>query len=167
MTLFISIRNTHATHARPQRGFTLLITLILTAVILGVGLSLLDISLKQVTLASSARQSTYAFYNADSALECGLYWDSIDTFDYTSEPSSGSITCQGQNFNYTATAASGGSRTTTFTIPCAGDNTSGDGSGDVTIVKLSTGATQLYGNGYNVCVASSPERVQRGEEAHY
>jgi Tfp pilus assembly protein PilE len=150
-----------------QRGFTLLVAVILTSVILSVGLALLDISYKQLILASTARQSQYAFYNADSALECSLYWDSVDTFDYTSEPVTGSISCEGQTFNYSAPVAVSGSRTTVFTIPCAGDNTSGDGSGYVEIVKQSNGTTNFYANGYNTCVAASSQRVERGEEAHY
>ncbi|MDR3547760.1 MAG: hypothetical protein P4M11_05765 [Candidatus Pacebacteria bacterium] len=150
-----------------QRGFTLLVAVILTSVILSIGLALLDISLKQITLASSSRQSQYAFYNADSALECALYWDSIDTFDYNTEPSTGTLSCEGQSFNYTASAGASGSRTTTFTIPCAGDSTSGDGSSDVTITKQSTNATHFYANGYNSCIAANPQRVERGEEAKY
>src|ERR1700743_3560876 len=94
-------------HANAQRGFTLLVAVILTSVILSGGLALLDISYKQVTRAASARQSQYAFYNADSAIECALYWDSIDTFDYNSEGvgvyplvPSGTLSCEGQTISY-------------------------------------------------------------------
>ena len=67
-----------------QRGFTLLVAVILASVALSLGLILLDISYKQVVLASSARQSQSAFYNADSAMECALYWDQqFDSFAYT------------------------------------------------------------------------------------
>jgi Tfp pilus assembly protein PilX len=150
-----------------QRGFTLLIAVILTSVVLSVGLALLDVSVKQITLAAASRQSQYAFYNADSALECALYRDSIDTFDYSSEPTSGTFSCEGVSIPYTAPSAVGNTRTTTFTIPCPGDNTSGDGNSDVTITKTSTDTTHFYANGYNTCVAASPQRVERGEEANY
>jgi Tfp pilus assembly protein PilE len=153
-----------------MRGFTLLIAVIFTSVILAVGLALTDISYKEVTLASSSKQSQYAFYNADSALECALYWDSIDTFDYTGEPTgsypsvpSGTLSCQKQTINYYGGIASGNSRTTTFSIPCAGSGTDAD----ITIFKQSNGATSIYANGYNTCNTSDPQRVQRGEEAHY
>jgi Tfp pilus assembly protein PilX len=146
-----------------SRGFTLLIAVIFTSVVLAVALALLDVSYKQITLASSARQSQYAFYAADSGVECALFQDSEDTFDYTSEPVSGSFMCEGQTVDFRAPAASGGSRSTTFSIPCAGGGTSAD----ITVQKLATGNTNLYSNGYNNCSASDPQRVQRGEEAHY
>ena len=168
--MYFLTQSTKHIRIRAQRGFTLLIAVILTSVILAVGLALLDISIKQITLAAAGRQSQYAFYNADSALECALYWDSVDQFDYTSEPTTpslGSIVCEGQTFNYSATAPVSSVRTTTFSIPCAGDGTPGDASSDVTITKTSAGATHFYANGYNTCIATSPNRVERGEEAHY
>ena len=156
------------------RGFTLLIALILTTVILSVGLALLDISFKQVTLAAASRQSQYAFYNADSGLECALYYDSLDTFDYANLGTSGSISCEGQSFNYSDPSVSPGvTRTITFTVPCAGDPNDppvgSDGSAFVTITKAVSPQvkTHFYANGYNTCVAASPQRVERGEEATY
>jgi Tfp pilus assembly protein PilX len=153
-----------------SRGFTLLIAVILTSVILSIGLALLDISYKQITLAATARQSQYAFYAADSGLECALFSDSADIFDYSSEPTgvspgtpSGSFSCEGQAVSYFGAAASGGTRTTTFSIPCAGGGTSAD----VTVIKSSTGVTGIYSNGYNTCVVTNPRRIERGEEAHY
>lgn len=156
------------------RGFTLLIAIILTSIILSVGIALTDISYKQIELAATARQSQYAFYNADSALECALYYDSIDQFDYTNEPvgsnptiSSGQLSCEGQTFNYYGAADTGNGRSTTWIVPCAGDNTTGDGSASVTVVKKSSGQTGFYANGFNVCTALSSTRVERGEEAQY
>lgn len=155
------------TRTHPTRGFTLLIAIIITAVILSVALALLDISYKQVILASSARQSVYAFYAADSALECALYWDSRGTFDYASEPTSGGpFRCENANINFSAPAVSvGESRTTTFTIPCPSG--AGDPIAEVTIYKSSTGSTNIYANGYNSCNAADPRRVQRGLKAKY
>jgi Tfp pilus assembly protein PilX len=167
--MYFSKKLVKVTGAQVQRGFTLLIAVILTSVILAVGLALLDISVKQVTLASVARQSQYAFYNADSALECALYYDTADTFDYSSEPLSGTLAlCAGQqSVAYTSTGPSSGVNTTTFGVPCTGDNTSGDYSAFVTVTKASTGATHFYSNGYNTCVASDKTRVERGLEAKY
>jgi hypothetical protein len=152
---------------KSPRAFTLLITMILVSVILSVSFALLDIAYKQVYLTSIAAQSEVAFYNADSGLECALYWDQQqDEFDFTSEPSSGSFNCEGQTVPFSA-PTSPLARTTTFTIPCAGDTTSGDGNATVIIYKQPTGATSMYSNGFNTCKASDTRRVERGLETSY
>ncbi len=56
-----------------QQGFALLMTLIIVGVVLSVGLSLLDLSVKQVRLASNAKQSEIAFHAANAGAECGQY----------------------------------------------------------------------------------------------
>jgi Tfp pilus assembly protein PilX len=146
------------------RGFTLILAMIFTTVVLSVGLALADVAYKQVILASNARQSEYAFYAADAALECALYQDQkLNTFSYTSEPLSGSFTCESQTVNYTATSASGGSRTTTFSIPCAG----GGAQANLVIKKNSNSTATLDAGGFNNCNASDPNRVERGVKASY
>jgi hypothetical protein len=58
-----------------NHGFTLFIAMIVTTLVLGVGFSISAIVLKQLKLASSGRESQIAFYAADSAAECALFWD--------------------------------------------------------------------------------------------
>lgn len=58
-----------------ERGFTLLISIIISSLILAIGLSILNITLKEFILSSIARESEYAFYAADAGMECALYWD--------------------------------------------------------------------------------------------
>ena len=53
---------------KTQRGFALLIAIIFMSVMLSFGLALGSLAYKQQVLASSAIQSQYAFYAADSAL---------------------------------------------------------------------------------------------------
>jgi hypothetical protein len=80
----------------PQRGFTLLVAVVLSSVALAIGLSLLNISYKQVLLASAAKQSQNAFYAADSVLECALYFDQqLDAFNYITAAPAASIICNG------------------------------------------------------------------------
>ncbi len=149
--------------AAEPRGFTLLISVILSSVVLAVGLSLMDVAFKQVILASTAKQSQYAFYAADAALECALYWDQKqDLFDYSTEPASGALTCQGMSMPFT-TSVSGSARTTNFTIPCAGGGTQSD----VQVFKQASGQTSIYANGYNDCNPSDTQRTSRGEKLQY
>ena len=58
-----------------QRGFTLLIAALVASVALSLASAIFSIAQKQVTLASLSQQSQYAFYTADTAAECALYWD--------------------------------------------------------------------------------------------
>jgi hypothetical protein len=68
--------NPQRTGQARQRGFTLFIAIVLATVALTVTLALTSLAYKSLLLSSSARESQYAFYNADTALECALYYDS-------------------------------------------------------------------------------------------
>lgn len=150
------------THTPSPRGFTLLVGIILTSVLLAVGLALLDITYKQVTLSSAARQSQYAFYAADSAMECALYWDQQhNAFGYTSPLST--IRCANTDISLSS-SVSGGTRTTTFQTPCVNNQTA-----SVTVLKTTGAACSgasatscLYASGYSSCNASDPRRIERG-----
>lgn len=58
-----------------NKGFTLLYSMIVTSVVLAATLSVVTLSLRQLALSSTARESQKAFYAANSAVECALYWD--------------------------------------------------------------------------------------------
>lgn len=149
----------------PVRGFTLLIAVILSSVLVSVGLALLDISYKQVLLASTATQSQYAFYNADSALECALYWDQkYNAFDYTSPLAGSTIVCGNLTVTgYAVTTPSAGIKNTVFDVPCASSGTAGT----VTVQKASTGETSIFASGYNSCSSTDVRRSERGLKASY
>jgi Tfp pilus assembly protein PilX len=148
-----------------QRGFALLIAVILTSVVLALGEALLDVAYKQILLSSSAKNSQYAFYNADSALECALYWDQkLNAFDYATPLASGSITCNSTAIQGYTSAVSGGTRITTFAVACS---TGAGSSASVTAYKQSGGTTDIYANGYNSCDATSATRIERGLKVHY
>lgn len=155
-------------HSMEQpRGFTLLVAVVLTSVLLAVGLALLDIAYKQVVLSSTARQSQFAFYAADSAMECALYWDQQqNAFSYATPLTS--IRCAATDIALSS-SVSGGTRTTTFSTPCLNGVTA-----SVTVYKTSgaacsgsTATSCLYANGFNTCNASDPRRIERGLKVFY
>ncbi|KND49171.1 MAG: hypothetical protein AB203_02120 [Parcubacteria bacterium C7867-008] len=150
---------------RTPKGFTLLIAIILSTVVLSVGLSLLDVAYKQTILASTAKQSELAFYNADSALECALYYDQkFNAFDYDSPIGAGAITCSSTPVtNYTRDISDPTKHITIFALPCA----DGGSYATTTIYKYPGGATALYANGFNTCNAADPARIERGLKATY
>ena len=57
-----------------KSGFALLMTLIVVGVVLSIGLSILDLSIKQVNLSTNAKESETAFHAANAGLECAHYW---------------------------------------------------------------------------------------------
>jgi hypothetical protein len=71
------------TNRTQSRGFTLFIAILTASIILAIGISILQITLKEFVLASTVRDSLVAFYAADAGMECALYWD-------TSEAAAGS-----------------------------------------------------------------------------
>lgn len=158
------------THPRITRGFTLLIAVVMTSVILSVGLALLDIAYKQVVLSSVARQSQYAFYAADSAMECALYWDqkfNAFAFDDSQYSPTNTITC-GNTTLTLSTSKSGATRTTTFNTACQNGVT-----GSVRVVKSHTSACSglstncIYASGFNTCNADDARRIERALKATY
>jgi len=58
-----------------NKGFTLLFSVLVSVLILAVGASIINIALKQVILSGAGRESQFAFYAANTGLECALYWD--------------------------------------------------------------------------------------------
>ncbi len=62
----------HRNHS--ETGFALLMTLIVVGVVISVGLSILDLSVKQVRLATNARDSEISFHAANAGMECAQFW---------------------------------------------------------------------------------------------
>jgi hypothetical protein len=148
-----------------SRGFALLLSVILTGVSLAIGLALLDVAYKQVLISVTSKQSALAFYNADSSIECALYYDQkSDAFNYSSPAPSASILCGGIGILNYGTVPNGSTRTTTFYTQCP----SGNKLGYVTVVKNNfTNTTDIYASGYSSCSDTDPRRIERALKAHY
>lgn len=58
-----------------QAGFALLFSVLLSSILLSIGLSIFNITLKELSISTASRQSIYAFYAADSGREYILYED--------------------------------------------------------------------------------------------
>lgn len=57
-----------------SEGFVLLLTLVVISVVLAVGLSMLQITMKQLTLSNIARESEIALHAASTGIECMQYY---------------------------------------------------------------------------------------------
>ncbi len=62
-------------------GFALLMTLLIVSVVISVGLTILDVTTKQVRLASTGKDSEIAFSAANAGAECGQYWKRKEAID--------------------------------------------------------------------------------------
>ena len=84
MNLPIEHRGSKQHAASP--GFTVLLAALVASLVLSLGVSIFSIARKSVSLSTLGRDSQFAFYVADTAAECALYWDSIHDAFATSTP---------------------------------------------------------------------------------
>jgi Tfp pilus assembly protein PilX len=144
-------------------GVTLYVALAVTGALLLIGVAVINITVKQLTLSASARDSQVAFFAADSGTECALYWDlkiTPNPFSTTTSPIP-SVSCTGSSVTPTR-AYSGGIATSTFSFqdPCI----------NITVVKSYSGGslkTKIESRGYNSCNLSDPRRVERAILINY
>lgn len=69
------MKKNHNTLQKKQKGFTLLFALLVSTLVISIGATIISISLRQTILSGTSRESNYAFYAANTALECAIYWD--------------------------------------------------------------------------------------------
>ena len=162
---------TRQNHApRDGRGFALLVAIVLSAVALMVTTALTTLAYKSLILSSAARESQYSFYAADTALECGLFWDNSshgNYFPYTTNPGGKSIVCGSSLVSLTGTYESSYARTKYqsgwFTVP--------SGCARITMYK-SNSVQYLFADGANVSCSGgiledNPLLIERGLRAIY
>lgn len=65
------------TYNNQQKGFALLMSLIVVSVVVSIGLTVLDLTLKQLRLSTNSKDSESAFHAANAGLECARYWREI------------------------------------------------------------------------------------------
>ncbi len=148
-----------------NRGFTVLLAALVASLVLSLGLSIYSIASKQIILSSLGRNSQYAFYAADTAAECALYWDRrFDKFPTTTPDSISTFKCDAQDI--TATAVDRGS-----TIDTTFEFAPNEYCAQVLIQKtISTGATLIEANGFSTAcsdIDDSSRALQRSVELSY
>jgi hypothetical protein len=72
-----------------QRGYTLLFSVLTATLVLGVAVFILSVSRKQYILASTARNSMFSIYAADSGIECA----SLNYAGISSAPTTFTFNC--------------------------------------------------------------------------
>ena len=165
-----------------QKGFAMLFAVLVSSVLLAVGLSIFNLTVKELSLSASGRESQFAFFAADSGAECALYWDIKGSQVFAT--SSASVTNRtptptnpdcidtqsaAQTVDiYNNVTASAQSATTQFnlTIPngatpyCATVIVTKDSSSGLT-------KTTIDSRGYNTCDVNNTNRVERALKITY
>lgn len=62
------------------KAFVSLFAVLLASVILAMAIGMSSVALKQIVLSSNANEANDAFYAADSALQCAIALDGVNTF---------------------------------------------------------------------------------------
>jgi hypothetical protein len=166
-----------------ERGFTLLLAALIASIVLSLAASIFEIAQKEVALSSMGRDSQFAFYAADAAAECALYWDSRFGYFATSTPVGVTPTCDWQPLNVTGQPPSGCSGSTCYPYTTLSqqidlfkkESPAGDYCAQVSVVKSLDPTTHavrsvIHADGYSVgcaALASSPDALQRSVELQY
>ena len=148
-----------------KKGFAMLFTVLIVTLILSIAIGISNLSLKQMILSSLAKDSQISFYEADTAVECGLYQDTVVGLfplgtDASTAPSQ--ITCGNNIFALNLTDSY-----TDYLLynqnffdpskPCS----------SIVFDKATTSGTNIIrGRGYNTC-STSPRQVERALEVLY
>jgi len=163
-------------HKKPQRGFALLVAIVLSSVAAVITFALTSLAYKNLLLASDATQSQFSFYAADSALECGLLGDKGNvSFPYQSGKTGlkgATIQCEGNGVSMTAKYYD----SSTVEYYSSWFEINGDSTGSrcarITVYKGSNSATSIYAEGLNIdssnCTdTTNPRILERGIKASY
>lgn len=152
--------------ARRKAGFTVLFAVLMSSLLLAIGISIFNIVRKEQILSSAGRESQFAFYAADSGVECALFWDLDDNAFATS--SSKFIECNRDTLTDPRNDGNrfrvGGADTSSFTIRFYPANSCAT----VTVTKgPASGDTVIVSEGYNTCDENDERRVERTLRVSY
>ncbi|MBL7045639.1 MAG: hypothetical protein ISR99_01215 [Parcubacteria group bacterium] len=137
-----------------NKGFTLLLAVLVSSLLLSIGLGIFNITIKEVLLSSIGRESQFAFYAADTGIECALYWNDKQSKFSTTTPST--VTCGG------TTVSDGGG--VGFDTPMIFEFEVSGFCSVVSVTKsLTHPRTRIESKGYNTTCGNdiNPRRVER------
>jgi len=150
-----------------NRGVTLLVAITVAASLLLVSVGMVNLAIRKGFLISANRDSQFAFYAADTGIECAIYWDVKNPSGYSafSTSTSSTIYCNQDtlNPNNPIPAVVGGPSSPLFTLTFLPDPYCAR----VTVTKFDDGATKIESRGYNTCDVTSPHRVERAVRVTY
>ncbi len=157
-----------------KKGFALLYTALVSSLLLSLAMSISVIVMKDIRLSSISRESQKAFYAADSAAECALYWDFRKDKFATSTVTTSGANCSGVDIadsshelpglDYDGVAGIGGTNVTKYQYDIDGKTCA-----KVFVYKSSTAPkTRIEARGYNTsCGSDSRVKLERAVRLEY
>lgn len=156
----------------------MLFSVLVSSVLLSIGLSIFNLTVKELLLSSSGRESQFSFYAADSGTECMLYWDFKGTNIFATSsssrtPSPAAPECAGQAININPSQTTGSSATTQFSFQIPNTLPSGASAPYCVTVSVTKTVnnniitTSVDSRGYNTCDTSDQNRVERALRVRY
>ncbi len=154
----------------------MLFAVLISIIVLAVGASIVNIALKQIVLSGVGRESQYAFYAANTGIECAIYWDlNHDVFaevDGNLGLKKDTAKCAGVMLlgdgKLESEGSDGEKAISTFKLSMLPAE---DRCVDVTVEKLiennAIASTTVISRGYNTCDEKSPRRTERGLRITY
>ncbi len=94
---FTKIKFHYPTKVKSHKAFALLYTALISSLLLSLAMSISVIVMKDIRLSSISRESQKAFYAADSAAECALYWSFRKDKFATSTAVTSGVICDDQD----------------------------------------------------------------------
>ncbi len=153
-----------------EKGFALLFAVVLSAILLAIALGVSNIAYREAAFTTSAKDSNDAFYAADTAAECALFYDNSAMSQNAFGGTLTTVHCNNVSANVT------GNPIYTFTVSSLGVNGSQIACAVVTVNKSDTtnGTVKVTSTGYsngggstqNQCIPTT-NAVQRVVEINY
>ncbi len=160
-------------HGDKRAGFTILLAALVASLVLSLGVSVFSIARKSITLSTLGRDSQFAFYAADTAAECALYWDAEPRNAFATSSPAGSIRCDDPD-PPNPTTVTNNLPTWPDTIFTIGQATPFEPNGYCAVVAITKRDappfTTIHADGYNVPCAerlTNPRTLQRSVEWEY
>lgn len=170
-----------------HRGFTIFFAVLTASLALAVGISIFELTVREIDLSTTATQSQFAIYAADTGAECALYWDSKCTLPscrsgsafatsttFQGAAAGAGVLCNSQDISVSWTKTIPPSppalATTTFTVQIMAPAQTYCTTVEVGKFTNASGLsyTTILSHGYNVCPgAVGPTRLERALQVNY
>lgn len=174
--IILKINNKGLAQYRRQKpsgsGFVILFAVVISSIILSITLGVANVTLKEIKFGTSAKETNYSFFAADTGIECALFNDKPPTAFPLPGPSTG-VACASSLPTFVGDSNSG-----TYTFYVVGLGTTSTNCAKVTVLKTKSGTdvlTTAIAKGYNVdgsyddCNLSTlnASRIEREIEVNY
>lgn len=165
---------------KKNKGFVILFAVVISSIILSLTLGVANVALKEIKFGTSARETNYSFFAADSGIECALFNDKPPTaFPLPGSPTA--IDCASTLPTFVSSNPGGdptGINGGTYTFYVTNLGTIGTNCSKVTVLKTKSGTDVLttgIAKGYNVdgdhddcnLFTSNANRIEREIKVNY